>query len=404
MYIKDHTFIFLATSKYDGPYESTSFTIAKVLAENNDVYFVENPYTWKDYLKREPLDAWKRRSKKFSYFSDGIIDTENPRLKIVVCPPLLSIHFLKEGKIYRNLLKLNEWIIARRINKVLKKKNTTRFIFFNSFNFHYPDTADYLSPAPLVSVYQSVDPLASDYDRKHGVLSEEKVVRRSDLVICTSLDITKQKLKINSNTHFVPNGVDKRVLNAFAEPSLSVHPSIAPYRNKPVIGYFGNIERRIDYDLLRSVTERHKDKNFVLAGPIGEEYVPQWVYSAENIILPGHFAYADMPAVVKGFDIAMIPFKNDENSRSIFPLKLFEYLAAGKPTIVTDFNPDLGAVTGNLVSYVSNATQFSDQIGLLLGSDSVEAQQERYKLAGANTWNQRILKIISLLKGVLQKS
>src|SRR6185437_15452296 len=127
----------------------------------------------------------------------------------------------------------------------------------------------------------------------------------------------------------------------------------------PIVGYFGAIERRLDYDLLNQVTSTNKNISFVFSGPVSREFVPSWFYERSNIHMTGPIPYEEMPQILKGFDVAIIPFKKDEFSATIFPLKLFEYMGAGKPVIATDFNPDLKAFTSSTVAYCEDALSFS---------------------------------------------
>ena len=151
MALKNHPIVILGTAKFDGPYESTSYTIAKYLSKDNYVYYIENPYTWKDYFKQKGSAEFEKRKSSFSKSSDGLIETETPNLKVVITPPLLSINFIPEGFIYRQLLKINESIIASRIEQIKKLKQIKDFIFINSFNFHYPGIANLVKPQ--LSVY-----------------------------------------------------------------------------------------------------------------------------------------------------------------------------------------------------------------------------------------------------------
>jgi glycosyltransferase involved in cell wall biosynthesis len=93
--------------------------------------------------------------------------------------------------------------------------------------------------------------------------------------------------------------------------------------------------------------------------------------------------------MVKGFDIALIPFKKDDVSATIFPLKLFEYLGAGKPVVATNFNPDLHEFTQDTVTYCNNATAFSMAINEALLNDNEQRKQERLHIASQNTWEKR---------------
>ena len=384
----------LSIAKFDGPYESTSFTTAKYLAKDNDVYYIDNPFTWKDLFALRNTDAFKTR-KPYFFSRDKILPTNYSRLNIVFMFPLLPINFISEGWIYRFLLKINEGIIRRRIKGLITQYNIKDFVFINSFNFHYPGVADFLNPS--LSVYHCVDPLIVDFDRRHGIVSEKLVVQHSDLVICTSKQLYEEKKTQNKNTYFIPNAADLTHSSKALNDDVEIYKAFKVI-NRPIIGYFGNIERRIDFVLLSSVAKANPQKSFVLAGPVSEEYVPADFRGLPNVHFIGRIPYDSMPAVLKGFDIAIIPFKKDEVSATIFPLKLFEYLGAGKPVIATDFNMDLREFTRNSVSYCSSPEAFTSEIEFYLEQDSQDLKQVRLEVASENTWEIRLKEFSDLLE------
>ena len=350
------------------------------------MYYVENPFTLKDLYKLKGSKEVKLRKHLFKTGSDGVLATDLENLKVVVCPPLLSINFIPESFAYRALLKLNESRILRRINKVLESTSIQNYIFINSFNFHYPGVGAKLKPK--LRVYHCVDPLILPFDRAHGIKSEEIIVKASDVVICTSRQLYNEKKIQNKRTYFIPNAADLSHSSKALDEHLDIHENLRNIK-KPIVGYFGNIERRIDFELLRFITEQHPDKSFVFAGPVGSEFIPDWFYETPNIFLTGRVEYSQLPAMLKGFDLAIIPFKKDEVSSTIFPLKLFEYLGAGKPVIVTDFNPDLEEFTSDMVRFCKSNQQFSDAIDEELQTNSEEKIERRLLIAQENTWERR---------------
>jgi teichuronic acid biosynthesis glycosyltransferase TuaH len=393
MILKNKVVIILGIAKFDGPYESTSFTAAKFLARDNDVYYVDYPYTWKDCLSQRD-EAYRRRKKLFVGNSDGIINTDIPRLKIVIVPPVLSINFLKEGSLYRKLLRYNERIIARRILAAVGKERVHAAVYINSFNFHYPNIVSLLSPK--LSLYHCVDPLILWHDRKHGLTSEKILVQNSAIVVCTSKQLFEEKRHLNASTYFIPNAADLEHSSKAMNSELAVHARMMGIPS-PVIGYFGNIERRMDYDLLTKVIESNADKSFVFAGPVVEEFVPDSFQRLKNVYFIGRIPYAEMPAVIKAFDVAIIPFKKDEVSRTIFPLKLFEYLGAGKPVVATDFNTDLKEFTQEEIPYCATPLEFSAAIHNSLMADTEMRKQSRIKIAAENSWERRLTDFSTLI-------
>jgi len=386
MALKDKVIIILGNTRFDSAIRATSLFVARNLAKDNKVYFVDYPFTFKDYLTYSNSNELKVRKAKFSPFSDGVIDTDISNLKIIIAPPVVPINFLPEGIIFRTALKANEAIIGNRINKILRKRKIKDFIFINSFNFHYPDIAKIIKP--ILTVYQCVDPMIVPYDMKHGITSEDKLVKNSDLVICTSKALYNEKKAQNPNTYFVPNAADIDHCSIALNPGLPIHAKLKDYP-RPIIGYLGTLERRMDYNLILEVVKANPEKTFVLAGPVWDNHVPPELFKISNVHIIGPIPYGEVPQLVKGFDVAIIPFKKDEVSSTIFPLKLFEYLCAGRPVVVTDFNPDLKDYTANVVAYAGSPAAFTAALNEALANNSSEKVAERVAISKLNTWQKR---------------
>ena len=388
----------MGNTRFDSTIRATSLFVARNLANDNKVYFVDYPFTFKDYLTYNRSDELKVRKRKFSLLSDGVIDTDIPNFKIIIAPPVMPLNFLPEGVIFRAALKANEAIIGNRIKKVLKADGIKDFIYINSFNFHYPNIAKKINP--VLTVYQCVDPMIIPYDMKHGIISENKLVKESDLVICTSKALYNEKKSQNPHTYFVPNAADIDHCSLALNPDLPVYGKLAEMQ-KPIVGYLGTLERRMDYDLMLEVVKTNSEKTFVLAGPVWDNYVPQELFKVPNVHIIGPIPYDELPQLVKGFDVAIIPFKKDEVSSTIFPLKLFEYLGAGKPVVITSFNPDLKEYTNGVVTYADGEEQFTTALNEVIKSDSQEKIAKRIAVARLNTWAKRTDDIANIISSHL---
>nr|MBC7613292.1 glycosyltransferase [Pseudopedobacter sp.] len=158
-----------------------------------------------------------------------------------------------------------------------------------------------------------------------------------------------------------------------------------------------------DYPLLEKLFKANPDKNFVFVGPYHEESIPDWWYQTSNVHLIGRLPFEDLPSVLKGFDVAIIPFKKDEVSNTIFPLKLFEYLGSGKPVVISNFNKDLKEFTHDTVPFCIDAEDFTLNITEALNHDNEDKVKARIAVAEENTWERRMKEFSNLLSEYLNK-
>ncbi len=393
--------IMFSLMRFDDPIESSNYAMAKELARHNRVFYVDNPYTFKDVLELGGTPGHACRKRHFDRNKSGVIDTDIPNLKVVITPPVMSINWMAEGRLYRAALRLSEGIIRRRIQRIISQYRVESFVFINAFNFHYPDVAKGLQPA--LTVYYCVDPLVFDFDRRHGAKSEEKLVRESNVVICSSKSLADEKRVQNSQTYFVPNAANVGHSAKARAKTLPVDEVLAGIPS-PIVGYFGAVERRMDYALLEKVIAANPALSFVFVGPVSAEHTPRAFRAMKNVYLRGPVPYERMPGVLKGFDTAIIPFKKDEVSGSIFPLKLFEYLGAGKAVVATDFNPDLKEFTGDAVRYCEDAEEFSAALAAAILPASAETIAVRVAIAQENTWEHRGEDFMNILAAHLEPS
>lgn len=387
MKLKGHQILIFGSSRFDAPVEPTGYKVAKLLARENKVYYIDNPFTLWEYFKLRQTAAYKLRKKHPALTSHSLPETDTDDLKVIIPPILLPVNFLPEGVLFRIALKFNEFLIRSKVKRLLNACKVRDYIYINASNFHYPTLAEGLTPK--LSVYYSLDPTPLAFNLRHRMVSENFLVKQSELVICSSKQSYQENKKHNPYSYFVADAADLGRSSKALNPELPVHPAIAALK-KPVIGYLGHIDGQIDYDLLRKVILANPDKSFALAGAVSREVAPDWLFTAANVHLPGTISYKDMPMVIKGFDVALIPFKKDEVSSSIFPLELFDYLGAGKPVVSTDFNSDLNEFTKGAVTFCTDAEIFSEAIDLALRTDSAELRKNRVRIAAENTWDSRI--------------
>jgi glycosyltransferase involved in cell wall biosynthesis len=157
---------------------------------------------------------------------------------------------------------------------------------------------------------------------------EEELCRASDLVVATAEPLAESRSLWNPNTHWIPNGVS---FEHFAKPA-EPHPELSSKR-KPVIGFVGGLAQWVDLTWVAHAARQRPDWSFVLIGPRSTDLSP--VEGLPNVDVPGPRPYGEVPSYLAAFDVAIVPFVQDEVTRNADPIKVYEYLAAGVPVVAT---------------------------------------------------------------------
>src|SRR5690606_524833 len=114
----------------------------------------------------------------------------------------------------------------------------------------------------------------------------------------------------------------------------TVVPDAVAHLPGPVLGYVGVIDERLDYGLIEALARRFPQASVVMAGPV-VKVDPASLPKLPNIHWLGQQAYEQLPALVKGFDVCLMPFALNDATRYINPTKTLEYMATGKPVVST---------------------------------------------------------------------
>ncbi|MBA3239481.1 MAG: glycosyltransferase [Parachlamydiaceae bacterium] len=241
-------------------------------------------------------------------------------------------------------------ILPRYVNK---GSNTIGWFYSPSFI----PLIDYFDFSTII--YDCMDELSLFKGAPKKLIEQEQyLVANADLVFTGGKSLYESKVKLHKNVHCFPSSVDQfhfaNALNGIAIPAdIASIPS-------PLVGYFGVIDERIDLVLLDEIARRRPDVSFVMIGPlakINEHDLPK----SHNIHYLGMKDYKDLPAYLKAFDLAMMPFALNDATKYISPTKTLEYMAAHKPiasTAITDVVRDYA----HCVSIVHNAQEFEEAI------------------------------------------
>jgi glycosyltransferase involved in cell wall biosynthesis len=234
-------------------------------------------------------------------------------------------------------------------------------------------------------VYDCMDWHAGFSTNEPAMLQEEEgLTRASDLVLVTSRRLLEEQKRYNPNCRLVPNACD---FDHFSV-SLAPPPEALAGLPRPLIGYYGAISDWFDTTLVADVARRRPEWSFVLIGStFGADLTP--LQGLSNVHLLGEQPYSALPAYLHAFDVCIIPFRLTPLTEATNPVKLYEYLSAGKPVVSVPL-PEIEAVASEgLVYTASGAEAWVQVVERALREDTPERQAARRHFARQNTWEIR---------------
>ena len=249
-------------------------------------------------------------------------------------------------------------------------------------------------------VYDCMDELSQFKGAPPALIERErKLLAVADVVFCGGQKMRKKRLPLNPNTHFFGTGVDCDHFGAALSPELAVAPEIAALGDGPVLGYFGVVDERIDYELLATLADARDDWHVVMVGPAAK------VDSADfprrpNLHFIGGRAYADLPAITKGFSVAMMPFALNAATEYINPTKALEYMAAGRPVVSTALD-EVKSNFGSVARIAKNQREFVAFCTREIAAPSRARIARGRKLALEHTWDAIVARMEKHLAAVL---
>ncbi|MBU6341959.1 MAG: glycosyltransferase [Bacteroidetes bacterium] len=386
--------LFFSLFRTDNPYSSISLSMAREIARSQRVIYVNHPYSWKDIwqLWRQNDPALRRRLKGLIR---GKVQMETlpqipERFIGVIPPPTLPINWLPPGPLYRLLHNYNNRRVLRAIFKAVKQHNFTDFLYINCYNPFYAGTLPAYFGAKF-QIYHCIDDISQDpYTARHGQWLEDEVIGNTDVCLVTSTRLGVLKKAKARRIEYFFNAADTALFSLAAGPSLPKPKEIALF-NGPFIGFIGNMDAlRIDYKLLKNIALAMPECQLLLVGPINSmEPDAIGLTHLPNVICTGARPLEALPAYLQYMNCVLIPFLCNTLTASIYPLKINEYLAAGKPVVSTAFSEDIQSFSA-YIYLAKDHDDFVHQIKNALKENDPNLIQKRQKMAARNSWQARI--------------
>jgi len=343
------------------------------IPESNNILYVEAPVSILAPCKDSSL--WY----KWNLWRQGI-RTIKPNLHLY-SPPLL----LPLGNRCRFINKINQWFMGRNLKKI-----STRLGFQNPILLTYlPNTADMVGQLDEeLLVYDCVDEHSAFQGFNPRVVAEMEIdlIKKSNLVFTTAQPLYDDKKQYNEEVYMLRNAADVEHFNKTFSDKTRIPEDIVGIKG-PVLGFIGRIKEWIDLDLLKQVAAHRPDWSIIMVGPVEIDADINAFKKLNNVYFTGSKSKEELPSYLKKFDVCLNPFRESELSYAVNPLKLYEYLASGKPLVSTPM-PEMDMLQG-LVEIGQGRQGFIAAVERAL-ADTEEKRQKRLAFSQNNSWEKRI--------------
>lgn len=300
--------------------------------------------------------------------------------------------------------------IARYINRKIFLSAIRKWM--NVVDFHNPIIWTFLPTGFALDVIDNIDKKSVIYyciadfyeladNPKKVARAENELIKKSDLIFAQGNVLSKRLKALNDNVYIFPFGVNIETFENFKDINNTAPTDIVSIR-KPIIGYIGGVHKHIDFRLLKFLAHSHPEWSIVLIGPI--QTSTNEIDGINNIFLLGKKDFYNLPSYINEFDVCIIPYNRTEYTETVYPTKLNEYHAMGKPVVSTDL-PEVvkfNTENNNLIFVGKSHKEFSDCITQALNDSDDLIIKNRIESARRNSWIGRIEQMSGLIEDAIE--
>ena len=223
----------------------------------------------------------------------------------------------------------------------------------------------------------TAEPRISEFN----LAEEQRLARECDVLVVTSREFYERQQAAGLKPVLVRNGAD---FDFFASPRPNDLLQDIP---KPIVGYYGAIADWFDLDLLTKLAESRPQYTFVLIGQVHQVDVSR-LQPLSNVRMLGEKNYREIPLFLLHFDVCLIPFKLNDLTKGVDPVKLYEYFGQGKPVVATGM---AGLPRNTDLLYIGKDQEdFARKVDMAVQETDIQLRQKRIGYARANTWAARV--------------
>lgn len=248
-------------------------------------------------------------------------------------------------------------------------------------------------------------PLMTDDARERLLAREQELADRADLIFCVSMKLKEKMEKWGhcQKSYYFPNATRWLPGRNYENGSLD-GPELQELMQirRPIIGMTGVLNERVNFMLITELARKHPEWSFVVIGPFADGPIDvrsiQTLQQLPNVHLLGPRPHDRLPMYIRSFDVCIIPYVKNSLNEHCSPLKMYDYLASGRPIVSSDISE--AVLLRQVVRVANSAAEFERQIEESLTESDYESSK-RIIVAKANTWEIRAQDMYALLKRIV---
>lgn len=219
---------------------------------------------------------------------------------------------------------------------------------------------------------------------------ERHLLMNADAVIAAGPKMHTAKKKLYAGAQCFGSGVDAQHFGKARMKKTEIPDEVGNIR-RPILGYFGTLDERLDYDLIHGIAVSRPEWNIVLVGPTGNVDISD-LSRFSNIYCLGQRSYMQLPDFAKAFDVCILPFAVNAHTEFSNPTKMLEYMATGKPVVSTAVD-DVVRQHSDVIRIAANHREFIEYCERSIEKPNKTMVGKALKKAADNSWDCIVIRI-----------
>ncbi len=391
--IKGRDIIVHGLQSLDSTIGSNCVDIAQIFSKNNRVLYVNYPIDRLTLMRHGSNPLIKKRKDILIGKQSDLVKINDRLWNLNPKTKLESISKLSYRPLFSYLNKINNKRYAKQVQKAISELDFKDYIIFNDSDFYRAFFFKELLK-PSLSVYYTRDNMRETaFFKKNGGYFEDKLMKKTDLIVSNSMYLNDIAKKNNPNAVYVGQGCDVSLYNK--ELIIEIPKDIKTIPS-PVIGYIGALKSsRLSIEILEHIALNNPEWNIVLVGPEDDIFAKSELHNIKNVHFLGSKKESELPKYLNAFDIALNPQALNELTIGNYPRKIDEYLAMGKPVVAT--LTETMKAFADYTYLANNKEEYVKLITKALKENSEELSKSRIIFARTHTWENNVKAIYNAI-------